>query len=258
MALTPSRVFAALIPAETSRSVGDRENEFGVVQSRTVRKPGEDSCSGVREVQVRGTAERSIAPDRARVSLRVKSKKEVAQEAKNSVSRRLEYILQAVRQQGIREENMTVTRDFRRVENAYHMEAEVGVIFSDFGKMQNVCNLLVEKLDSTVVISPPYFYLTAEASENLKREVCLAAVASARNKAQEVCRAVGQSLGKPLVIKEEEMKEWEGLTDDLAVSNNHSDTPTMQQKIKNATISVSCKVFASFEIKTKEKSKKNN
>ncbi|XP_026701028.1 interleukin-1 receptor-associated kinase 1-binding protein 1 isoform X2 [Athene cunicularia] len=66
------------------------------------------------------------------------------------------------------EENMTVTEDFSRVENTYQMEAEVCIVFSDFGKMQNVCNLLIEKLGTSVTISPPHFYHTPEAIDTLR------------------------------------------------------------------------------------------
>ncbi|XP_074394443.1 interleukin-1 receptor-associated kinase 1-binding protein 1 isoform X3 [Zonotrichia albicollis] len=121
-----------------------------------------------REVHVSGSAELSARPDRARVSLRLGSRKEAAGAARSSVSRRLQYIAQTARLNGIPEENMTVTEDFSRVENTYQMEAEVCIIFSDFGKMQNVCNLLIEKLGTSVTINPPHFYHTPEAIDSLR------------------------------------------------------------------------------------------
>ncbi|XP_021565352.1 interleukin-1 receptor-associated kinase 1-binding protein 1 [Carlito syrichta] len=153
-------------------------------------------------------------------------------------------------------ENVTVTKDFRRVENAYHMEAEVCITFTEFGKMQNVCNFLVEKLDSSVVISPPQFYHTPGSAETLRRQACLVAVENARRKAQEVCNLVGQTLGKPLLIKEEETKEWEGQVDDHP-SSGPSHSLTVQQKIKSATIHAASKVFITFEVKGKEKKNKH-
>ncbi|XP_009573920.1 PREDICTED: interleukin-1 receptor-associated kinase 1-binding protein 1 [Fulmarus glacialis] len=149
-----------------------------------------------------------------------------------------------------KEENMTVTEDFSRVENTYQMEAEVCIIFSDFGKMQNVCNLLIEKLGTSVTISPPHFYHTPEAVDTLRRQVCVAAVGNTRRKAQEVCRLFGQSLGKPLLIREEETKEWGGHIDSHL--SNSPDSLTLQERIQNATAYASCRVFAVFEIKGKE------
>uniref|UniRef100_A0A8C5U5Y3 Interleukin 1 receptor associated kinase 1 binding protein 1 n=1 Tax=Malurus cyaneus samueli TaxID=2593467 RepID=A0A8C5U5Y3_9PASS len=138
--------------------------------------------------------------------------------------------------------NMTVTEDFSRVENTYQMEAEVCIIFTDFGKMQNVCNLLIEKLGTSVTINPPHFYHTPEAIDTLRRQVCVTAVGNTRRKAQEVCRLFGQALGKPLLIKEEETKEWGGHID--GHQSHSADSQTLQERIQNATAYASCRVFA--------------
>ncbi|NXK92848.1 IKBP1 protein, partial [Formicarius rufipectus] len=193
-----------------------------------------------REVHVCGSAELSARPDRARA----------AGAARCSVSRRLQYIAHSARQRGVPEENMTVTEDFSRVENTYQMQAEVCIIFSDFGKMQDVCNLIIEKLGTSVTISPPHFYHTPEAIATLRRQVCVAAVGNTRQKAQEVCRLFGQSLGKPLLIKEEETKEWGGHTDNYLPRS--PDSLTLQERIQSATAYASSRVFAVFEIKGKE------
>ncbi|KAE8604855.1 hypothetical protein XENTR_v10014859 [Xenopus tropicalis] len=226
-----SRVFASLQPAD-SAAAHTGELEAGILMQ------------GGREVRVSGTAELSASPDRARVTIALSSSKAAAAEAKGSVQRRLDYIVQSLRQGGVTEENITVSKEFYRISNAYQMEATVSVIFSDFNKLWSSCNLLVEKLDNSVNISPPHFYHTADCLEKLRREVCLGAVTNARRKAQEVCRLVGHSLGKALVIREEEMREWEDQTE-------------ADIKMKTATIYAASKVLATFEIKGKERHKKN-
>ncbi|KAM4771052.1 interleukin-1 receptor-associated kinase 1-binding protein 1 [Rhinophrynus dorsalis] len=237
-----SRVFASLQQAETSALAHDElENRPGIVVGHR----------GGRQVEVTGTLEISAAPDRARVCMRVTSSKGVASEAKSSVQRRLEYIDQSLRQTGISEENITISKEFHRTLNTYQMEAEVCVIFSDFEKLQSICNLLVEKLDRSITICSPHFYHSPERMEKLRREVCLGAVSNAKRKAQEVCHLVGQSLGKALIIKEEEMREWQDQSDTC------SSTTSIQQKIKSATIYAASKVYATFEIKGKEGNKKN-
>ncbi|XP_007949507.1 interleukin-1 receptor-associated kinase 1-binding protein 1 [Orycteropus afer afer] len=252
----PSRVFVELVPW------GDRGRENSLDSGREtlpgLRRPlpSAQSQTTTREVHVSGTAEVSEGPDRAQVVVRVSSTKEAAAEAKKSVCRRLDYISQSLQQQGLQAENITVTKDFRRVENGYHMEAEVCIIFTEFGKMQNICNFLVEKLDSSVVISAPQFYHTPGSVENLRRKACLVAVENAWRKAQEVCNLVGQTIGKPLLIKEEETKEWEGQIDDHQ-SSRLSSSLTVQQKIKSATIHAASKVFITFEVKGKDKKKKH-
>ncbi|XP_078504224.1 interleukin-1 receptor-associated kinase 1-binding protein 1 [Lissotriton helveticus] len=249
--LPVSRVFAALCARETNEIVG----EVGLCRHRGMEKQENRSEVALRdapprEVHVSAVAELSAAPDRARVSVHLSSCKETAIEAKSSVNRRLDYILQSIRQYGVQEENLTVTKTFRRRENAYNMEVEICVIFEDFDKMQTISNLLVEKLDISVTISSPHFYHTPESVEGLRRRVCLAAVGNARRKAQEVCRLVGQALGKPLLIREDEMKEWECQAD------NQQDGLSIQQKIKNTTISAASKIFATFEIKGNKKNVK--
>lgn len=46
--------------------------------------------------------------------------------------------------------------------------------------------------------TPNLLYLTS-----CRRQACLAALANARQKAMEVCRMLGQTLGRPMSVKEE-------------------------------------------------------
>ncbi|XP_048209612.1 interleukin-1 receptor-associated kinase 1-binding protein 1 isoform X2 [Perognathus longimembris pacificus] len=227
----PSRVFVQLVPW------ADREHNEGSGGEvlPNVRQPVSTQEQAVtREVHVSGTAEVSAGPNRAQVSVRMRSTKEAAAEAKKSVGRRLDYVTQSLRRQGI----------------------QVCITFAEFEKMQTICNLLVEKLDSSVVIGPPQFYHAPGAAENLRRQACLVAVENAWRKAQEVCHLVGQTLGKPLLIREEETKEWEGQMEEHSSSGSLSSL-TVQQKIKSATLYAASKVFVTFEVKGKEKRKKH-
>ncbi|KAJ1151010.1 hypothetical protein NDU88_003797 [Pleurodeles waltl] len=215
MVMTPvqllpvSRVFAALCPRESNET----ETEVDLPRPRGMEE--QENRSGVtprsaapREVHVSGVAELSAAPDRARVSVCLSSCKETANDAKSSVNRRLEYILQSMRQHGVQEENLTVTKTFRRRENAYNMEVEICVIFEDFEKMQTISNLLVEKLDISVTISPPHFYHSPESVEALRRRVCLAAVGNARRKAQESSHSSLSFDFVPLVVLDSKFAKY--------------------------------------------------
>ncbi|XP_054991853.1 interleukin-1 receptor-associated kinase 1-binding protein 1 isoform X2 [Sorex araneus] len=231
---SPSRVFVELVPwADRARENSLVSGADALPGVRRRHLPSAPAQTATREVHVSGTAEVSASPDRAQVAVRVSSTKEAAAEAKKSVCRRLDYITQSLQQQGL----------------------QVCIIFTEFGKMQNICNFLVEKLDSSVIISEPQFYHTPGSVESLRRRACLAAVENAWRKAQEVCTLVGQTLGKPLLIKEEEVKEWEGQIEDHP-SSRLSSSLTVQQKIKSATIHAASKVFITFEVKGKEKKKK--
>ncbi|KAG2468137.1 interleukin-1 receptor-associated kinase 1-binding protein 1 homolog [Polypterus senegalus] len=257
MASRQSRVFAAVIPSEDIyRDENEDSNRSGGFMHGVKASSGQRP-SAEREIQVTGTARLSTLPDRARLYLRVSSRKDSAAEAKNSVSRRLDYILMTLRQHGLQEENVKVIKDIRRFETAYCMDAEVCAIFADLEKMQNVANLFVEKLDSSVVVGSPEFYHTTENLEKVRRQAFLAAVGSAKHKAKEVCRLVNQSLGRPVIIKEEETKEWEGPSEEGTEEMRPSIQPTGQQRLQNASVIVTSKVFVSFEIKPKEKGKKH-
>ncbi|XP_048453206.1 interleukin-1 receptor-associated kinase 1-binding protein 1 homolog isoform X2 [Rhincodon typus] len=229
MAISPAQVFATLL--------SDTENGKRCWPERRGSKSPvpSPSPSAEREVQVSATAEVSAPPNRARVCVLVASRKEAAAAAKSSVSRRLEYIVQSVRAHGVR----------------------VSVIFNDFSKMENCCNLLVEKLDSSVVVGSPQFYHTTEAVESIRRQACLRAVANSRRKAFEVCRLLGQTLGRPLIVREEEIKETEGLTSEAQAPDNTRPL-TIQQQISNASVTVCSKVFVTFELKSKDNLKRNN
>ena len=48
------------------------------------------------QVEVTACSDMSLAPDRCRVTVHVNSRKEQVQDAKNSVSRRLDYIIQTL------------------------------------------------------------------------------------------------------------------------------------------------------------------
>ena len=54
------------------------------------------------EIQVTATGEMSVVPDRCRVTISVNSTKDSAQEAKNSVFRRVDYIVQTLANHQIR------------------------------------------------------------------------------------------------------------------------------------------------------------
>ncbi|XP_072912546.1 interleukin-1 receptor-associated kinase 1-binding protein 1 homolog [Hemitrygon akajei] len=250
MEIAPAQVFGALGP-----DLSHGKATWVRTERRGAKSPS--SGSGEREVQVSATAEVSAPPDRARVCVLVGSRKEAAVQAKSSVIRRLDYIVQSVRGHGVQEDNITVTKDFRRIESGYQMEAEVSVIFSDFGKMEDLCNLLAEKLDNSVIVSSPQFFHTPEVVENIRRQACLQAVANSRRKAFEVCRLLGQSLGRPLIVREEETKESEGGASEPLTPDNTRPL-TMQQQINNASVTVYSKVFVTFELKSKDNCKRNN
>lgn len=65
-----------------------------------------------------------------------------------------------------------------------------------------------------------------------------------------MARFVNQSVGRPISIKEQENKEWQGTEE----SAEEFLTPrTLQQKLNDASVTVSSKISISFELKPKVK-----
>ncbi|XP_077443179.1 interleukin-1 receptor-associated kinase 1-binding protein 1 homolog [Stigmatopora argus] len=200
-------------PIPSVRPIGVVEPEHGIVQTR-VGNGQNPAGSLVRELQVTGTAEVSSPADRASVRLSVGNSKGTVNEATTSVSRRLEYILQAVRQHGVREDDLTVRKFLHRDEELYHMNAEVTVTFSDFDKMEQACSVLLEKLDKTVLVGPPRFFHSTECLNHVRQSVCVSAVENAHQKASRISQLLGQTLGAPTLVREEETREWKSHNDD--------------------------------------------
>ncbi|XP_077408673.1 interleukin-1 receptor-associated kinase 1-binding protein 1 homolog [Vanacampus margaritifer] len=195
---------------QTTSSVGPfavKEVEQVVVETRAGNRPSPTGCQA-RELHVTGTAEVSYPADRASVRLSVGNSKATVNEVTSSVSRRLEYILQAVRQHGVREDDVTVRKFLHRDQELYHMNAEVIVTFSDFDKMEHACSVLLEKLDRSVSVGQPIFFHSTECRNRVRQSACVSAVENAQQKASRISQLLGQSLGAPTLVREDETWEW--------------------------------------------------
>lgn len=81
--------------------------------------------------------------------------------------------------------------------------------------------------------------------------MCAAAVENARLKAQEVCNLLGQALGRPLLVREEESQEWRSGQQEGVAS-----TLTLQEKVDQMSITASSRVFVTFELRPKDSTRK--
>ncbi|XP_034556138.1 interleukin-1 receptor-associated kinase 1-binding protein 1 homolog [Notolabrus celidotus] len=238
-----SRLFAAILPA-AGREYVSNENEQGLeVRAVHRQSPG----NRIREVQVTGTAEVSCPADRVCVRVSVGSSKESVNEVTTSVSRRLDYILQTVRQHGVSDKDTSVRKFLHREVDQYHMDAEVVVTFLDFEKMERVCSVLLEKLDKSVCVGTPQFYHSTECLSQMRRRVCVSAVENAQQKACEVSQLLGQTLGPPLLIREEETKEWR--SEDEEERGRSQGAATLFHLPCTPTITASSRVSVSFSLR---------
>ena len=65
-----------------------------------------------------------------------------------------------------------------------------------------------------------------------------------------------QSLGPPILIREEHYEEFVGNHTELSQENKAEEQLTFQQKVAIATVTVTVKIFVIFEIREKVKARK--
>nr|CAB3256794.1 interleukin-1 receptor-associated kinase 1-binding protein 1-like [Phallusia mammillata] len=226
-----------------------------------------------RKVEVSGSAEFTVPPDRCILTIVIKNKKEQAADAKASVERRLEYIVQTLLNNGLHSCDVEVTKNLSRPtgRNLYHMEAQVDAVFTnDLQKCLSVSNLFIEKLDNCVTVLPPILKHDKQRLESTRKQACLTALANARQKALEVCRLLGQTMGRPINVTENIVREWRGsgaTPSDEPPECAEPPLPTVeevmtsgpidvQRRVTEQSITVRVDVTAVFEIRAKlEKNK---
>ena len=123
--------------------------------------------SGKRSITIQDFGEITKYPDIIKFTVSVSSTKESIESVKTSVKRRTDYVLQTLRSYGIGEKSLTTSTDINRGEG-YEMRSDVVVQHSEFKQCQNARNFLVEKLDSSVVISPITCYCSSSVKEQLR------------------------------------------------------------------------------------------
>ncbi|XP_033113343.1 interleukin-1 receptor-associated kinase 1-binding protein 1-like [Anneissia japonica] len=245
MSFKPSRVYASFLD-DPNTQCSDLESS-----NRVRPRPR------LSEIEVTATAEASQAPNRAVITVIVSSQKQIVADAKNSVARRTDYILQTLHTFQVKEGDVARTDSLRRKDGLYVMHTELLVTFIDLEKCLAVTNLLVEKLDESVVVQQPEFHHTPQSIEELRKQVCMHAVANCRQKAADIGILLGQIVGQPSRITEEYIKEWEGPSGSaipLPVEGL-GESFTTQQRIANTTVHVKAKVKISFDMIPKGKTK---
>ena len=99
---------------------------------------------GKRSITIRDVGEVSKYPDVIKFAVSVCSSKDSIESVKASVKRRIDYILQTLRSQGIGKKSVTVSTDINRGEG-YEMRSDVLIQHSNAQQCQTAKNFLVEK-----------------------------------------------------------------------------------------------------------------
>ncbi|KAL5009820.1 hypothetical protein ScPMuIL_012125 [Solemya velum] len=245
----PSKAYASF--SDHAKCIPTNREEYDKLVLPTSQKSLKPTTTS-REIQVTAIGEIVQPPDRCRLVVQVSSVKDNVQDVKNSITRRTEYIIQTLRNHGIKDNEIEVHKNLRRLDSAFQFDVEIQAVFSDLNKSQSVANLLVEKLDDTVTVCPIQYFHAASTLANIRQQASMLAISNCKQKAQDMARFVYLTIGKPLRISEDEWKEWEGVGDP---SEGPTSTDSIHQKLQHATYNVSCKVSVSFELKPKVKTK---
>lgn len=246
------RVFATVLPPDAHRPTGNQQQQKRLPDSDTenISKPNVKTPP-IREIQVGAVGEQRLNPDQVKIVVVIANQKESVEEVKSSVTRREEYVLQAIKNHGVKEDKVAVSKSLTRSEEGeqagFRFSIQITAYFSDFQKCESLSNLLVEKLDPlTVRVNPPEVVpLHPQRLADLRRETCLLAVHNAKQKAAEIAKHFGSfcSLGPPVSIKEEAVEEWGAEEQAIESPLSLSDLVSSRARV------VRCSVTALFELR---------
>lgn len=206
-----------------------------------------------RQINVTGVGELTLPPDRFTITIKCKASKDNVEDAKASVAKRQDYIVQTLKNSYLKEEDYRVYESINYQDSAVVCGCEIEAHFIDIGKCLSISNLLVEKLKSSVSVSLPVCYHAPGSLDILRKQVGMLAIHSARQKAMEMAKVVHMSVGPPIQVQEHDFNEAQGsLSCDQEEANL---SPSVRQKVGESTIRVSSRVSVCFQLRTKQKSK---
>lgn len=270
-----TRVFATVLPTDSHHTSAN--SQPGRLKTQTSNEDAENIRNStpssavikgsLREIHVRAVGEQRLHPDRVKIVIVIANQKETAEEVKASVARREEYVLQAIKNQGVGEDQVHVSKSLTRLEplednndkNLFRFTVQITAYFADLHKCETLSNLLVEKLDpSTVRVIPPEVVpLHPQRVAELRRETCLLAVHNAKQKAAEIAKHFGPfcSLGPPISIKEDEVEEWTAADRDEQAG---SCPISLSNLVSSHAYFMRCRVSAVFELRDVSLTAANN
>ncbi|CAD5113204.1 DgyrCDS2391 [Dimorphilus gyrociliatus] len=204
-------------PAHMFAELSNDNRPATKAQELCTMKQLEDEISKVksgykREIQVSSSAEFRVNTDRARVMFYLFSSKNSAAESKNSVNRRLDYLLQTLKNHNVKETDITVSKHLEKQESFFAYTVQVNADFSDMSKQSEACNFLVEKLGDSIKLSAPTFYHSPAKLQSSRTQLGLKAVQNTTQKASEIAKLLNCQLGQPVLIKETEHEQYEEST----------------------------------------------
>ncbi|XP_065674372.1 interleukin-1 receptor-associated kinase 1-binding protein 1 isoform X1 [Hydra vulgaris] len=199
----------------------------------------EKKCT--RQIRIHEVGEAVMKPDRIKSYLKLYASKDTVEAVKQSISRRIDYILQTLRNNNTSDVTTHQTLSYSKEDNLYTIQAEIIIEFRDIVTYENTLNFLVEKLGDRISFpkNPLFYHSTGKLTE-LRRQASLNAVHNSRSKALSIAQLLNQSLGSPILIQEEDVTETKGV-------HLGDDAVSIQSQLELNTTKVTVKVYAVFE-----------
>ena len=129
---------------------------------------------GKNSISVHSSGEVTALPDIIQFAITVHSSKESAEDAQASVKRRIDYVTQVIRKNGVKNSDVTVSTEVSKesVVQKEDSQSEVVTVQCDVVvkcdtllKCETIRNVLIEKMDSSVQFSPVSFCHSPEAKQ---------------------------------------------------------------------------------------------
>lgn len=202
-------------------------------------------------IEVFGTAVVKVSPDIMNFALTINTKNINVLAAKNENDRSLNRVLDVLKDRGIPDKDIQ-TGGIRVFTNnssiddkpvkEYSVGNSVVFILRDIVKYYDITTELI-KIDNVNITQSTYDYSNIVETRKHAREQ---AMKSAKLKAEELAAILNQSVGKPLMISEEQV--YDGYPNPFNVSTQQNINYSSVYTLQEGTISVEAKVKLLFEL----------
>ncbi|EDV24984.1 uncharacterized protein TRIADDRAFT_56460 [Trichoplax adhaerens] len=161
------------------------------------------------ELQVTAIGQVALPPTKAQFKITICSCKGNFSDAETSTNRRLEYVLQTLHNNGLKDDCIDISNNINRIEKSkFLIKTEIVAHLTDFKKCEILRNFFVSKLDESVDVSRIVYLHDSFKATNLRQQALVAAVKSAQAKASGIANIFRGTVGQPIFIKEVHSDDW--------------------------------------------------
>jgi len=207
-------------------------------------------------ISVSGNAKLEVEPDQVEVYVNIETSALSAEEAKNENSRISDNVMEALKKEGVKDDEIETTSF--RISPRYTYDRNKGESILQGYTASNVLKITTKEIDDagniidTAVesgannIQSVNFGLSKERQKEVSGEALVRAAEVARDKAESLANSLGVNLGKIVAIQESnfDFVPFVAVRADFAVAESQADTEIVPGKVD-----VSARVTVAYEIR---------